>query len=79
MPKSEKEHNSVIYMYLQILSKSKSGHIHLGLSLHAKYHDPRSSGCPDILFTRFHRLIMQKSKKGHKYGSAFFMLVLYNI
>ena len=25
-----------------------------------KYHDPSSSGSRDILFTRFHRLIMAK-------------------
>ena len=31
-----------------------------------KYHDPSSSGSPDILFTRFHRFSMQKSRKGAK-------------
>ena len=34
-------------------------------NLYAKYHDPRSSGSPDILFTRFHRFTKQKSKKEH--------------
>ena len=29
------------------------------------FHDPSSNGSPDILFTRFHRLTIQKSKKRH--------------
>ena len=48
-----------------------------------------SSGSPDILFIRFRRFTMRKSKKGHnsamtsttekkkKYGSAFFMHIPY--
>ena len=31
----------------------------------AKYYNPSSSSPPDILFTRFHRFTMQKSKKEH--------------
>ena len=30
--------------------------------IRAKYHDPSSSGSPDILFTRRHRFTMRKSK-----------------
>ena len=33
-------------------------------NLWAKYHDPSSSGSPDILLRRFHRFTMHKSKKG---------------
>ena len=29
----------------------------------AKYHDPSSSGSPDILLTRFHRFTMHKSER----------------
>ena len=46
--------------YLQNFAKSKSGYLHLGHILYAKYHDPSSKGSSDILFTRFHRLIMAK-------------------
>ena len=34
------------------LSKNWSGHLHLGHSKYAWYHDPSSSGSPVILFTR---------------------------
>ena len=30
----------------------------------AKYHDPSTSGSPDILLTRFHRFTIHKLKKG---------------
>ena len=36
-----------------------------GHNMWAKYYDSSSSGSRDILFTRFHRLTMGKSKKGH--------------
>ena len=54
MPKSEKGDNSA--KYLQNLTKTLSGHLHLGQNLYAKYHnDPSSCGSPHILFTRLHR------------------------
>ena len=62
MPKSEKGEKSA--KYLQNFTKSESGHLHHGHSLYAKYHDPSSSGYPDILLTRFHRFTMRKSEKG---------------
>ena len=62
MPKSEKGDNSA--KYLQNFTKSLSGHLHHGHSLYAKYHDPSSSGYPDILLTIFHMFTMRKSEKG---------------
>ena len=67
MPKSEKGHNSNIYGSVPNVN-------HLGHNMCAKYHDPSSSGSPDILLTRFHRFTMHKSKKGHnsvKYSQNF--------
>ena len=64
MRKSEKGDNSA--KYLQNFIKSQSGHLHHGHSQYAKYHDPSSSGYPDILLTRFHRFTMRKSDVTHK-------------
>ena len=44
--------NRGIIKILWNLSKSWSGHLHLGHNLFGKYHDSRSSGSPNILFTR---------------------------
>ena len=38
--------------YLQNAAKSKSGHLHLGFNLYAKYQDQNSRGSPDILLIR---------------------------
>ena len=61
MPKSEKGDNSAKYLQnvCKMLIRSSRPY------LYVKYHDPSSNGSPDILFTRFHRFTMQKSKKGH--------------
>ena len=56
MHKSEKGDNSA--KYLQNFATSQAGHLHLGHNLCAEYHDPSSSGSPDILLTRFHRFTM---------------------
>ena len=63
MPKSENGDSSA--KYLQNFAKSLLGYLHLGHNLYAKYHDPSSSGSPNILLARFRRFTIQKSKKGH--------------
>ena len=70
--KLEKGHNSINYVWN--LFKIYSGHLHLGHNLCAKYHDPSSSGYPDILFTMSLIAKMPKSEKGHnsvKYSKNF--------
>ena len=62
MPKSEKGKKKSA-RYLQNFTKSKSGYLHHGHRLYAKYHDPSSSGYQDILLTMFHRFTMRKSEK----------------
>ena len=62
MPKSENGDNSA--KCLQNFTKSYSGHLHLGHSLYAKYHDPTSNSYPDILLTRFNRFTMHKLENG---------------
>ena len=62
MHKSEKGDNSA--NYLQNFAKSESGHLHLGHTLCAKYHEPNSSGSPGILLAGFHRFTIHKSEKG---------------
>ena len=54
MPKSEKGHDSVIYVWK--FAKSQSGYLHFGHNMCAR--------SPDILLTRLHRFTMLKSKKG---------------
>ena len=49
MRKSKKGDNSA--KYLQNFVKIISGHLHLGHNVHTKFHDPSSSGSPDILLT----------------------------
>ena len=61
--RSEKGHNSINYVWN--LFKIKSSHLCLGHKLSAKYHDPSSSGYPDILFTTPLMAKMPKPEKGH--------------
>ena len=63
MPKSEKGEKSA--KYLKNFIKSLSDHLHHGHSLCAKYHDPSSSGNPDILLTRFRRFTIRTPEKGN--------------
>ena len=70
--KSEKGHNSIKYVWNLFIIYS--GHLHLEYELYSKYHDPSSSGYPDILFTMSFMAKMPKSEKGHnsvKYSQNF--------
>ena len=63
--KSEKGHISINDVWH--LFKMYSGRLHLGHKLFMcdKYHDPGSSGYPDIVFTMSFMAKMPKSEKGH--------------
>ena len=61
MPKPEKGNNS--FKFWQNFMKSESGDLHHVSQLYAWYHDPSSSGCPDILFTRLLFHTKRQSRK----------------
>ena len=62
MRNTEKGDNSV--MDCENFTKSWSGHLHFRHNLWYKFHDPSWSGSWDILFTRFHCVIMRNTEKG---------------
>ena len=56
-----------------ILSCRSSYHVSYSIwHVYAKYHCPFSSGSPDILFRRYHRFTVQKSKNNESDRNDFF-------